>query len=69
MNPYELEYRTFSNYFKKIWKVLNYASRHNFTAGIRNIQFIVMQDYTNLHIVVIDGASVDSTGVLIKKYQ
>jgi cellulose synthase/poly-beta-1,6-N-acetylglucosamine synthase-like glycosyltransferase len=31
-----------------------------------NIKSIVMQDYTNFHIVVIDDASTDNTGGLIK---
>jgi glycosyltransferase involved in cell wall biosynthesis len=35
---------------------------------LRNIQSIVIQDYTNFHIVVIDDGSVDNTGALIKKY-
>jgi glycosyltransferase involved in cell wall biosynthesis len=35
---------------------------------LRNIKSIVMQDYANFHIVVIDDHSEDDTGSLIRKY-
>ena len=35
---------------------------------VKNIKSIVIQDYKNFHIVVIDDASTDNTGTLIKTY-
>lgn len=35
---------------------------------LNNIKSIVMQDYSNFHVVVIDDASTDGTGALIKAY-
>lgn len=35
---------------------------------LRNIRSIVMQNYTNYHIVVIDDGSADGTGDLINLY-
>jgi len=34
----------------------------------KNIQSIIMQNYTNFHIVIIDDASTDTTGTSIKNH-
>lgn len=34
----------------------------------KNIQSIIMQNYTNFHIVIIDDASTDATGISIKNH-
>lgn len=35
---------------------------------LNNIRSIAMQDYSNFHVVVIDDASTDGTGALIKTF-